>query len=317
MRIHLVTPAPPRTRFGNRITALRWEQVLTGLGHDVTIGQGWDGEPADLLVALHARRSAPALAGFAEARPAAPVILALTGTDVYRDIRSSPEARRSLELADAFVVLQELAVEELPPRLRHDTHVVHQSVPAPEDRLPRPDDHLAVLQLAHLREVKDPLLVAEAASLLPATSRIRITHLGAELEDGWAPRARAWAAAGARYRWLGEHPREEALRRLTGSHLLVLSSRLEGGANVVSEALAAGTPVLATRIPGSVGLLGDDYPGYFPVGDARALAGLLSRVEADPDLYAELQRHVDARAPLVSPAREVAAWAEILRSLST
>lgn len=315
MRVHLVTPAPPRTSFGNRITAQRWARILTGLGHDVTVALDWQGDPADLLLALHARRSAPAIARFADARPGAPIVVALTGTDLYRDLATSAAARRSLELADALVVLQELAVEELPRHLRGRTHVVHQSVPSPSARAPRPDGELAVLVLAHLRGVKDPLLPAEASRLLPRGSRVRVTHLGAALDDGMADRARREAAANPRYDWLGERPRAEALDRLAASHLLVLSSRLEGGANVVSEALAFRTPVLATRIPGSVGLLGADYPGYFPVGDAPALAGLLRRAEAEPDFYAALEHHVDARAVLVDPASERTAWAELLAAL--
>ncbi|MFO0981072.1 MAG: glycosyltransferase [Planctomycetota bacterium] len=118
-----------------------------------------------------------------------------------------------------------------------------------------------------------------------------------------------------RYRWLGELPRGRALRLLRASHVLVLSSLLEGGANVISEALAAGTPVLASRIPGSVGLLGADYPGYFPAGDTRALAALLARAERDPRFRARLRAACRRRAPLVAPERERAAWRALLEEL--
>lgn len=315
MRILLITPAPPRTQYGNRVTALRWRGILTGLGHRVTVAEDFRGdEDADLLIALHARRSAAAVARFRAQRVSAPLVLALTGTDVYRDIHSSPQARDSIRHADRLVVLQPLAVEELPPQARDRTHVIHQSV-EPISPVPPRGDVFEVAVLAHLRDVKDPFRAGAAARLLPAGSRIQITHLGGELQEGMADRARAEAAANARYRWLGERPRREALRVLARSRLLVLSSRLEGGANVVSEALAAGTPVLASRIPGSVGLLGEDYPGYFPVGDTQALADLLWRAETDPDLLTELHRRVEKLAPTVDPDRERAAWADLLVEL--
>jgi glycosyltransferase involved in cell wall biosynthesis len=78
-----------------------------------------------------------------------------------------------------------------------------------------------------------------------------------------------------RYGWRGAVPRTEALAVLARSRLLALTSLQEGGANVVSEALAAGVPIVSSAIPGSIGLLGADYPGYFPVGDTEALATVL------------------------------------------
>lgn len=316
MRIHLVTPAPPRTRYGNRVTAVRWQHILDDLGHEVTVAQSYDGQPTDALVALHARRSAPAVSRFRAQHARAPIVLALTGTDLYRDLHRSDEARQSLRLADRFVVLQPLAVEELPEDVAARTHVIYQSVEPPADPPPEREDVFEVAVLAHLRAVKDPLRAAEAARLVPAASHIEVVHLGAELEAGMAAQAQAEAAANPRYRWEGERPRRDALAVLARSRLLVLSSRLEGGANVVSEALAVGTPVLASRIPGSVGILGRDYPGYFPVGDTRALADLLWRAESDGDYYAELRRHVDKLRPMVEPQRERDAWAGLLDRLA-
>jgi len=90
---------------------------------------------------------------------------------------------------------------------------------------------------------------------------------------------------------------------------------MEGGANVVSEALADRVPVLASRIPGNVGLLGPDYPGYFPVGDTRALAELLNRAKTDGSFFDQLARRFADGPREVSPARERAAWEEVLREL--
>jgi putative glycosyltransferase (TIGR04348 family) len=241
--------------------------------------------------------------------------VALTGTDLYADLRSSAAARRALDLATRLVALQPMAVESLPPRAREKARVIVQSAVAPRHRpSPRPGA-FEVCVLGHLRAVKDPVRTAAAARLLPSSSRVRVRHLGAAIEPGMAARAEAEQRRNARYRWIGERPHAEALRVLARSRLLCLTSKLEGGANVISEAAAAGAPVLSSRIDGSVGLLGSRYPGYFPVGDTRALAALLLRAETDPRFYAELKRGVRRLAPLVRPARERAAWASLLAEL--
>ena len=123
--------------------------------------------------------------------------------------------------------------------------------------------------IGHLRDVKDPLRAAKAARLLPADSRVRIEQVGRAYTPQWAARARAEMAANPRYRWRDDVPAAAVRRLLARSHAMVISSLSEGGANVMSEAAVAGVPVLASRMDGNVGLLGADYPGYFPVGDTR------------------------------------------------
>ncbi len=277
MNITIITPAPPGSRKGNRITAGRWAYLLRQLGHRVTIRQEYGGESCDLLVALHARRSAAAVQAFCRDHPDRPVVVALTGTDVYEDIHTDRAALRALELASRLVVLQPLAVAELPERLRARARVVYQSAEAPRGAAPPRKDFFEVCVLGHLRPVKDPFRTALASRLLAPLSRVRVLHVGAALSPDMAVQARAEAAANPRYRWLGDLPRWRALRILARCRLLVLTSRLEGGANALSEAIAASVPVLSSRIPGSVGILGADYPGYFPAGDTDALAVLLAR----------------------------------------
>ena len=315
MHLELVTPARAGSQHGNRVTAERWAELLRELGHTVALTTAWSGGPADVLVALHARRSAAAVRGFRAAHPDRPVVLALTGTDLYADLAESGEAQESLRTADALVVLQDRAYDVLDPALHPRVHVVHQSVVTPPRSAP-PGPHLEVLLLAHLRDVKDPFLVVEALRHLPPESRVRVTHLGAPLDDGTAEGAAAAAAADPRYRWLGDVPREQALQRLADSDLLVLTSRLEGGANAVSEAIAAGVPVVSTRIDGSLGLLGGDYPGYVEVGDAAGLARVLERVATEDGFRDELTRRVRARAHLFAPDRERRAWGDLLAALT-
>ena len=316
MKILLINPARAKTNTGNHTTAERWARLLGELGHQVQVAHEWSASsqaaPWDLLIALHARKSFPTLEHFHLAHPDVPVIVALTGTDVYQDIETSSEAQRSLEIASRLVVLQPLAVNALPERFRSRCRVIYQSAEAaapPE----RPEGNVfRVCVLAHLRAVKDPLRAAYAAPDLPADSRVQIVHAGGVLDAELVRQAEAEQQRNPRYVWLGDLPHERALQLLAGSHLLALTSALEGGANVVSEAIAAGVPVLSTLISGSIGILGADYPGYFPPGDTRALCLLMRRAESDSAFYGELKRRISELKSLVDPRRERESWQALL-----
>lgn len=314
-KVCLVTPAPPGSRRGNRVTALRWARILRDLGRRVAVAGEYRGQGCDLLVALHALHSAPSVECYRAAHPDAPLVLALTGTDLYGSLHTHPEARHAVDLATRLVLLQPLGVAELPEAARARARVIYQSVPAPQGRAAPRRDRFEVCVLGHLRPVKDPFRTARAARLLPPASRLTVLHLGAALSPEMDEQARAEAAANPRYRWLGEVPRGRALHILGRSRLLVLTSELEGGANAISEALAASVPVLSSRIAGSVGLLGADYPGYFPVGDTAALARLLELAESDAGFYRALREWCARLRPLVDPARERQSWADLLREL--
>ena len=313
MRISLVTPFLPAARNGNAHTAARWRRFLRAGGHQVEMMLAWDGRPAEAMLALHARRSFPSIAAFAAREPARPLLLMLTGTDVYRDIQFDADAREALRLAHRLVLLQEKAVDELPAAYRAKARVIYQSAPTLKPAA-KPVRSFDVCVVAHLRDEKDPFRAAHAAALLPAASRIRVFHVGGPLQEGMEARARALESP--RWHWLGVLPHGPTRQRIARSHLLVISSRMEGGANVICEAVAAGTPVLASRIPGNVGMLGEDYAGYFPLGDAAALAALLWRAESDAAFLALLQGQCAARAPLFTPAREAAAARALLEEVA-
>lgn len=170
MTIRVITPAPVRSRRGNRWTALRWARMLQQMGHRVGVEEEYRGRRCDLLIALHARRSFPSIERFRRQQPDSPLIVALTGTDLYGDVRTDPQAQQSLEMASRLVVLQPLAVEELPARLRDRARVIVQSAQKPRGVFRPRKDRFEVCVLGHLRPVKDPFRAAQAARLLPGSS---------------------------------------------------------------------------------------------------------------------------------------------------
>lgn len=316
MKICVVTPASGGSLSGNRTTAHRWGRLLRELGHDVEVAESWDGQEVDALIALHARKSFPSIERYRAERPDAPLVVAMTGTDVYRDLATHPEVEQALGHADGLVVLQPRAIDRLPIEARPKARVIYQSA-TPVSRVVEGErDGLRICVLSHLRPIKDPLLVAEAVRLLPPESRLRVTHAGASLDERLEARARHEHATNGRYEWLGGIEFDDARRLLADSDLLVLSSLDEGGANVISEAIVAEVPPLSTDIPGSVGLLGEDYPGLYPVGDAAALAELLTRLESDPEVLEDLRDRCRALRPRFAPEAEREAWRGLLEALN-
>lgn len=314
MKISVITPAGPKLRNGNRATAVRWQDFLRQLGHEVLLEESWGGAETNMMIALHARRSHPSIKRYAAAYPGRPLVVTLTGTDLYRDIRTDRAAKESLDLATALVVLQEKGSEELDLRHRTKTHVIYQSAD-PVPPIPPAEGSFEVCVIGHLREEKDPFRCALAAQLLPPASRVRVTHTGRPYDEEYTEEARIHASKNPRYCWLGETPWREARHLLARSRLLAQTSLMEGGANVVSEALASGVPVVASEIPGNVGMLGDDYPGYYPAGDEKALASLLYRAETDEEFYETLEARCEARRHLVLPGREKAALGGLVEEL--
>ena len=321
MRILITMPVPADSPRGNGVTARRWRDMLADLGHETELCSEWrdgaDGDrDYDLLIALHADRSHDAVKAFHDRFPGGRVIVVMTGTDLYLDVPAgSPRALASMEIADRIVVLHPCAFEALPETARGRARLVMQSAVPPVPMPKKRADMFCVCVLAHVRSIKHPLAAARAARRLPPESKVHVTLAGDVLEDEMRAELMEEARDNERFDWLGELPPDQALELVAASDLLVMSSELEGGANVISEALACAVPVLASRIPAAIGMLGPEYPGLFPAEDEAALANLLQRAEGDAAFLEALTECCREAAPLVDPRRERSALAGVLTEL--
>jgi putative glycosyltransferase (TIGR04348 family) len=301
--ITIVTPSLAVANNGNWQTAARWARMLRG-PYRVRIVTSWkagDAPPA-LLIALHARRSAASIAAFANAHPQKPLVVALTGTDLYRDIAIDTAAHRSLQLATRLIVLNALGARQLPPQFRAKATVVVQSAPPRSaGRKPR---RFTVAVVGHLRDEKNPQLVWRVIEGWPVEVPLRVVHAGRALDPALGRQARRVARSDARYTWLGDQPRGVVRRRVAAAHVLLHPSAMEGGALALIEAVTAHTPVIGSRIDGNVGLLGARYPGWFAPDDADAARTQLLRAATQPRFLARLASQCARRADFFAPARE-------------
>ena len=314
-QVVIVSPALRDANNGNWQTARRWQAHLAGEFRTRIVNHWPDEASADdrVMIALHARRSADAVAAWHSARSLGGLAVVLTGTDLYRDIQTDASAQRSLALAERLVVLQECAPESLPVECRAKTRVIFQSTAA-RQILAKSSRRLRVLMVGHLREEKSPETLFAAARLLSKRPDVAIDHVGAGLDPALAAAAKETMLAVPNYRWLGGLPHEAVRRRIQRAGLLLHTSRMEGGAHVIMEAVTSGTPVLASAVAGNVGMLGADYAGYFPWGDAPALAELILRCRSG-GLLPTLAAQCRERAPLFDPATERAALRRLVHEL--
>ena len=305
----LVSPALADANNGNWHTAQRWSKFLSG--HcDTALVKSWPpagGSPAaahapQAMIALHARRSAESIHAWAKTCPDKPLIVVLTGTDLYRDIQHDAAAQKSLALASHLVVLQEAGLQALPEQWRGKARVIFQSASALKPARKSSQRFRAVM-VGHLRAEKDPVTFMQAAARVQDQA-IYFDQIGDALEPEFSTRAEQTHQQNPHYRWLGGLPRTVTRQRIRRAHVLVYWSVMEGGALVVLEAVQSATPVLASGISGNVGMLGEDYAGYFPVGDAGALAALVRRCAAEPEFLTFLQGQCSRRAPLFAPDAE-------------
>lgn len=313
MDIIMITPAGPGSKAGNRATAERWQTLLEKAGHTVSVVTAYNGEPCDLFLALHAWRSHGAISLLKSSWPNTPLVVALTGTDIYLHQHDYPEQTLySMQAADVLIGLHEQVGEDIPERFRDKLITLFQSADQPVSEPQRtasiapgsPSDSFDVCVIGHLRQEKDSLRAARAARLLPSESRIRVSCAGKAYDAHWEQLAKQEMLGNSRFQWLDELEKSDITKLMMTSQLLVMSSVMEGGANVVSEACRAGLPIIASDISGNAGLLGADYAGYYPVGDTQALVDQLMRAESDPEFLEQLRKQVGQLASRFTPEKE-------------
>jgi len=307
-----VTPGTRTANNGNWRTAVRWAALLRDR-YRAIVQSAWS-SGGDAMIALHARRSAESIVRFRRERATGRLAVVLTGTDLYRDLPASVEAAQSLDVADRIVVLQQDAQRLLAPAWRRKSQVIFQSA-APTIPRPKPRDRLDCVIVGHLRDEKDPLTLFAAIERIPRELPIRVRHIGAPNDDHLARAARDLAKRDRRYVYAGALPHGLARAAIARAHVLIHPSVIEGGANVVIEAVMSRTPVIASRISGNIGLLGHDYPGYFEPRDASGLAACLVKALVERGYLRVLSHACGERRHLFQPASERRSLRELVERL--
>jgi glycosyltransferase involved in cell wall biosynthesis len=279
----------------------------------------------DVLHAHWLVPNAALVAGIARAH-ATPLVISLHGSDVFLAERLAPLrplARRALALSGAVTAcssdLRRRAVRlgAREDRARTVPYGVDAEAFAPREhdvearaRLGVPEGALLVLALGRLVEKKGFAHLIDAAAALGGRIHVAIAgdgDLRAELEA----RARS---AGAPVRFTGTLDRDEIARALGAADVVAVPSVVDRGGNVdglpnvVLEALAAGRPVVASRVAGIPDVIEDGVNGLLvPQADAASLAAALRRLADEPATRARLgcaaRRDALTRLPWTTAAR--------------
>ncbi len=312
------SPFPRQDGQGNSATADRLEKILKEAGFSVEVEAEWySGCEARCLIALNARRSAGAVAEFRDACPDAKVVVVLTGTDInHPEVGDEgSDTRRTMAGADALVVLHEGSQAAVPEALREKCHVIYPSVALPDGLIHQAGEvgEFEVIMAGNVRAEKNLPVVLEACDQLSAVEDSEVVvRVYGDAEGDMAYSLMAATAGPLPFQWKGKTDHENLMKVMAGASLLLNASTQEGGANAVCEAISLGLPVVASEIPGNVGMLGEGYAGYFQSGDVRALADVLVRSSTDDEFYSQLKKQVVERASLFSYAEESSRWVELL-----
>lgn len=316
MLIQIITHASKKSLKGNRITAERWSRFLKQMGHTVSISQNLQRSKSDLMVALHANHSFTAIEQFHNSYPNKFLVVLLTGTDIHQDIHTNPNVKKSLEYANRLILLQPLGIQDIPAEFHYKVRVIPQSAKKFNGEIQKRQRTFDVCVIGHLRKVKDPFRTAYAIRNLPNNSRIHVQHIGGILDTEMEATALEEMKNNKRYSWLGKRPHGKTLKILARSQVMVLSSIMEGGPGVLSEAVVAGIPILASRISATLGLLGENYPGFFEVGDTKCLTELLLRVETDSVFLKDLRNKIHLLQDRFDPSVEKSSLEKLIKEIT-
>ena len=265
------------------------------------------------MIALHATKTLAASKRFKVHSPKGKLIIYLTGTDLYKEqANNNPEFHEALVLADILVVGQRASLASIPAEFLEKSHFVPASVLLPPLKNVSPPPSPSLALTGHLRPVKNPFLMNLALKELTELKLDAFT-LGAALDPNMLNDVEEWQQADSRFHWLDDVPYTEALSWIEQVDFTLNTSHNEGGSNAVAESIVLGTPVLASKIEGNVGMLGDDYLGYFEPNSASSLARLIRRATTDRSFHQKLLQQITSIQENFLPEKETAGWLKLLQ----
>ncbi|NLG49422.1 MAG: glycosyltransferase family 4 protein [Chloroflexi bacterium] len=140
-----------------------------------------------------------------------------------------------------------------------------------------------ILYAGSITEIKDLLTLLRAVErLTPLYPGVRLRLAGRATSAAYERQVRAYVETHGlteRVEFLGLLSREELLEEYSRCALLALSSVQENAPMAVIEAMAAGKPVVATRVGGVPDLVSEGETGYLvPAGDDRTMAERLAEL---------------------------------------
>ena len=319
MRVLVTTPYGLDSLQGNTVSAKRIVSLLHEAGLDSeVVSDGSSFADADVLIALHARKSAHFIDAFLHANPEGKVLLYLTGTDLYSDIpKGCVISDNSMKQADALVVSQEASFHSVPEKYQSKISVIYTSIQLPKHELYASDNGVSIFScIGHLRAVKQPFMAVNALQLLD--DEVQLKLLGDVVDEGLDKVAQDWQDKDHRFQWLGSLPHADTMQWMKNSLVTLNTSVMEGGANSVGESIVLGVPVLASRIEGNIGMLGADYDGYFsaePADGVQELADLMQRVLHDKAFLKHLQRQAQERSTKFTRENEKLGWMNLIKGV--
>ena len=248
--------------------------------------------------------------------PQSKIILILSGPDIYPE--PSAKAIDSMEVGNVLVLLQSHGIDQVPPLYRNKSTIIYQSIEklSLDSERSKSDSEFKVVLISNIRSVKDPLIASRACRLISPASKLKITHVGYCLDEELGSELTQENKSNIRYEWVGGLSKLEAMTILSESHVLLITSQHEGAGRVVGEAIQLGVPIISTNNLGVTGILGDDYEGYYPVGDAKALSDILTKAEEDKEFLAQLNIHCQNRSFLFDIEEEKKNWEKLINDFS-
>jgi glycosyltransferase involved in cell wall biosynthesis len=241
------------------------------------------------------------LAGLCRDQLRVPIVLTSHGGDVYEgnhrlaDPRLRRRYQQALEAADALIAISRFTRDGFTRLCPHARQIVSipngvdlepfaQPAPRPADLDPAIRTGMYALFLGRLKKRKGVDVLLQALALAPSTGHVQLVIAGDGEERPALEAQMARLDLARRVRFVGKATGGTKSYLLQNALCVAMPSRnWEAFPLVVVESYAAGTPVIASRIPGLEDLVQPERTGWLvPSESSDDLAGALRRVFADP-----------------------------------